>query len=175
MRAICYCRDCQAYARFLGSAGVTDENGGTEVVAFVSKYLRFTAGVESLACASLSQHGILRWYARCCNTPIANTPRNPRIAYVGVIHSCVDTGPPSLDDSFGPLRIAVNTKSARGRVRSTAIASTVGVARLMLSLAGARLSGAYRINPFFQSDLRTPIRPVHVLTAAEREHAYRDH
>lgn len=174
VRAVCYCRDCQAYARFLGTSRVTDESGGTEVVAFAANHLRFTAGLDALACASLSERGILRWYAGCCNTPIANTPRDPRIAYVGVVHSCVDAGPPKLEDSFGPLRIAVNTNSARGRVRSTPVASTFGVARLVLSLAAARLGGAYRTNPFFESDLQTPIRPVHVLTAAERERAYRD-
>ena len=29
-RATCYCKDCRAYARFLGQPGVLDEAGGTE-------------------------------------------------------------------------------------------------------------------------------------------------
>jgi len=30
-RMICYCNDCQAFARFLGRPGVTDEHGGTDI------------------------------------------------------------------------------------------------------------------------------------------------
>ena len=34
VRAICYCRDCQAFARYLARAGdVLDEHGGTDIVA----------------------------------------------------------------------------------------------------------------------------------------------
>ena len=172
VRAVCYCADCQAYARFLGTPGVADEDGGTEVVASLPRYVELTAGLEVLACLSLSERGLLRWYARCCNTPVGNTPRTPKVPYVGVIHSCLEGSSPSLESSFGRRRLAVNTKSARNKVRSTPIASTVGVFTLMMSSLGARVSGAYRSNPFFAHGTNTPIRPVQVLSAAERQQAY---
>jgi hypothetical protein len=171
VRAVCYCADCQAYARFLATPGVAGEDGGTEVVASLPRYVELTAGLEALACLSLSERGLLRWYASCCNTPVGNTPRTPKVPYVGVIHSCLEGSP--LEASFGRRCLAVNTKSARNKVRSTLMASTVGVLALMASSLGARVSGAYRSNPFFAHGTNTPIRPVRVLSAAERQQAYR--
>lgn len=171
-RAICYCKDCQAYARFLRTPGIVDQDGGTEVVASLPKHVHFTAGLEVLACMSLSERGLLRWYANCCNTPIGNTLRSPKLPYVGVVHSCLESSSLSMDSSFGRLRIAVNTKSARNKVRSTPIASTVGLLIPMMSLLGARLTGAYKSNPFFMPNSRTPIRQPRVLSNAEREQVH---
>ena len=75
-RAVCYCRDCQAFAHFLGSPkDVLDSLGGTDIVAVRPRYVSFIAGVDNLVCMSLTAQGILRWYAKCCQTPIGNTPR----------------------------------------------------------------------------------------------------
>lgn len=171
-RAMCYCRDCQAYARFLGEAGIVDEAGGTDVVAMLPAHVHLTHGLQHLACLSLRERGLLRWYASCCATPLANTPRNPGVPYAGVIHTCLgDTA--AIERTFGPLRIAVNTKSARHDVRSTPLATACGVLGLAAALLGARLSGSYRRNPFFEADLRAPVRPARVLTPDERAQAYR--
>ena len=173
VRAVCYCKDCQAYARFLGTPGVVDRHGGTEVVASVPRQVRFTAGQAALACLSLSPRGTLRWYAECCKTPIGNTPRNPKIAYVSLVHSCLEADTRALESSFGPLRLAVNTGSAIGEVRATRAASVMGVLKVAKALLGARLSGAYRDNPFFLPGSGTPVREPYVLSRAEREQAYR--
>jgi hypothetical protein len=173
MRAVCYCEDCQAYARFLHTPGIVDQDGGTEVVASLPKHVHFTAGLDVLACMSLSERGILRWYASCCNAPVGNTPRDPKLPYVGVVHSCLEASSPTIESSFGQLHMAVNTKSARNKVRSTPIASTVGLLTLMKSVLGARLTGAYKINPFFMPSSRIPIRQPHVLSNSEREQVYR--
>jgi hypothetical protein len=86
-RATCYCRDCQAYAHALGNPeSVLDHIGGTDIVATLQQHVTLTRGAESLACLSLSERGILRWYAGCCNTPIANTARSPKMSYVGLVH-----------------------------------------------------------------------------------------
>jgi hypothetical protein len=172
-RGICYCRDCQAYARFLGTPGIVDDAGGTEVVASLPRHVQLTAGQDAITCMSLSERGLLRWYAACCNTPIANTPRNPKVPYVGVMHSCLDSGAPTVEETFGRGRISVNTGSARRPVRATPVATLWSVARLMVGAALARASGSYRANPFFLPGTRTPIKPVRVLARAEREAAYR--
>jgi hypothetical protein len=171
-RIVCYCRDCQAYARFLGSRGVVNECGGTEVVASLPRHVQFTNGQEMLSCLSLSDGGVLRWYARCCKTPVGNTPRSSKIAYVGLVHSCLEAHVPQLLTSFGPLRMAVNTKGALGDVRSTPVSNVVGFLGLVSALLGARLSGAYKSNPFFLAESGFPVRPVHVLSTAERSRAY---
>lgn len=170
-RAVCYCKDCQAYARFLGTAGVADREGGTEVIAMLPRYVHFTAGLDALACLSLSERGLLRWYTSCCKTPIGNTPRDRKLPYAGMIHSCLEGAAP-IDSSFGGRRIAVNARSARGTVVSTPLASASAVLKLVTSSLGTRLSGRYRDNPFFAQETGTPIRPVRVLSRTERAQAY---
>ena len=151
-RAVCYCKDCQAFAHFLKRADtVLDEHGGTAIVATVPKQVHFTQGLEALACMSLSGHGLLRWYASCCNTPIGNTPRDFKMPYVGLIESCLKSNSPSLQESFGPVRMVLNTKCARGRVKSTPVSNLVGMLGVMKSVIGTRLSGAYKRNPFFET------------------------
>jgi hypothetical protein len=73
-RGVCYCKDCQAFAHFLGKDGETlDERGGTDVTQVLPKNIAFTQGTEILACIRLTEKGLLRWYAGCCNTPVVNT------------------------------------------------------------------------------------------------------
>lgn len=167
-RATCYCRDCQAFARALGREEVLDAQGGTDIVAMLPAGVRFTDGIDQLACLSLSPKGLLRWYARCCDTPIANTPRDPKVAYVGVLRHCLEGDPGALDTAVGPPRIALNVKSARGPVSPTPRRTFVGVLRIMRGVLVARLRGRYRDNPFFVGDPPRSIVEPRVLTLAER-------
>jgi hypothetical protein len=168
-RAVCYCKDCQAYAHVLGRSGdVLDEMGGTDVIATLAKYVAFTQGIEALACLSLSPNGLLRWYANCCDTPVGNTPRNAKVSYVGLVHTCLEDPSTTLESSFGPVRMRVNTQSARGKPNSTPIRTAACVVRLATSLLRARLDGGYKATPFFLPERGTPVAPPRVLTADER-------
>ena len=176
-RGVCYCQDCQAFAHFLGKpADVLDEMGGTDVIATLQQNLTFTQGVEALACMSLTERGMLRWYARCCNTPIGNTPRDFRVSHVGVVHTCLHDaaaslpgGPSSLDGPFGPVRMRVNIKSAKGRPKAMPLSMIASVLRFLASLARARLDGSYRRTPFFDPTRGTPIVAPKVLGQNERQ------
>lgn len=168
-RAVCYCKDCQAYAHALGRSGdILDEMGGTDVVATLAKYVTFTQGIEALACLSLSPNGLLRWYAKCCDTPVGNTSRNAKVSYVGLVHTCLEDPSATLESSFGPVRMRVNTQSARGKPNSTPIRTVACVVRLATSLLRARLDGGYKVTPFFLPERGTPVVPPRVLTADER-------
>ena len=169
-RGVCYCKDCQAFAHFLGRPGdILDEMGGTDVVATLPKHVTFSQGVEAMACMSLSETGMLRWYAGCCNTPIGNTPRNFKLSHVGLVHACLHDPSMSLDSSFGPVRMRVNTQSARGRPQSMPLSTIASVSRFMASLARARVDGSYRNTPFFTADRGTPVVMPKVLGRGERE------
>jgi hypothetical protein len=168
-RAVCYCKDCQAFANFLERSddSVLNELGGTEIVATLPRHVHFTQGLEALACMSLSEQGLLRWYASCCNTPVGNTPRDFKTSYVGLIHSCLAKRAPSLQDSFGPVRMVLQTQSAKGQVKSTPMSNFVTLLRIMKSVIATRISGGYKRNPFFVEDSGTPIRHPRVLTRIE--------
>ena len=157
-RARCYCKDCQAFARFLGEPRfVLDDRGGTDIIATVPRHLHFTRGLDQLQCMSLGPKGLLRWYCRGCRTPIANTPRDPRMSYVGVVRACLAGSAEEIDAAFGPASLAINTESATGPVASSKLAMLGSMFRILRNLIGARLSGAWKSNPFFQEGTYDPV------------------
>jgi hypothetical protein len=169
-RGVCYCKDCQAFAHFLGKTGdILDEMGGTDVVATLPKYVTFTQGVEVLACMSLTENGLLRWYSSCCNTPIGNTPRDFKVSHVGLVHTCLEDPSRTLESSFGLVRMRVNTKNAKGKPKLMPISTIGSILRFLGSLIRARLDGSYKYTPFFAPDRGIPVVPPKVLTSRERE------
>jgi hypothetical protein len=169
-RAVCYCRDCQAFAHFLGRAGeILDANGGTDVVQTTPARLTLTQGQEMLACMRLTERGLVRWYAKCCNTPLGNTVANFKVSFVGLIHSCLESGGRSLDDSFGPIRMWVNTKGAKREVPSNTMAVIGGIMRIVGMLLHARLNGSYRRTIFFSPETGAPVVTPKVLNREERD------
>jgi len=168
-RTVCYCKDCQAFAHFLGRAGeVLDERGGSDVIQTLPKNVTFTQGIEALACMRLSPKGLLRWYASCCNTPIGNTLSSPNMSFIGLVHTCLENGGKSLSDSFGPVRAYVGTESAKGDPKP----KKIGLPSVLLWFVGttlkARLNGDYKRSPFFVADTGAPIVTPRVLSMAER-------
>ncbi len=85
-RFVCYCKDCQAFARFLERTDILDVAGGTDIFQMPPGRVMFTAGFEALSCLRLSGKA-LRWYADCCRTPIANTAADPRFPSRSFIRS----------------------------------------------------------------------------------------
>ncbi|HLD68466.1 MAG TPA: DUF6151 family protein [Pseudomonas sp.] len=173
-RGLCYCADCQAFARFLNrDTDVLDQSGGTDVVQTVPKHLSFTEGLEHLACMRLSPNGLLRWYAACCNTPIGNTSANFKLSFVGLIHNCLATEAEAkagaLDQAFGPKRMQVNTASALGQPKPRSFGLLPAIPRIAGMLLKARLDGSYKRTPFFNPDSGTPIVTPRVLSLQERE------
>jgi hypothetical protein len=169
-RVVCYCRDCQAFARHLGRPDeILDENGGSDVIQTLPANLRFTAGVDQLACVRLSEKGLLRWYAACCNTPIGNTVANFRVSFIGLLHNCLEQGDVPLDTAFGPVRMWNATQQAWHPVNPSKIAWIAGVLRFLKMVAGARFDGSFRRTPLFSPETGAPIVVPKVLSAAERQ------
>jgi len=81
--AVCYCADCQAFARWLGSPGIMDERGGTEIVQVSPSQVRWTDGLDQLRFVRLAPKGLLRSYSTCCRTPVGNMV-SAKVPFVGV-------------------------------------------------------------------------------------------
>lgn len=168
-RATCYCRDCQTFARALGrEQDVLDAHRGMDLVAMAPMGFRITAGEAQLACLSLSPKGLLRWHSACCNTAIANTPRDPKLPYAGVLVTCMAGGAAALDAAFGPSRIALNTGSAQGEVRATPVRTGLGLLRILWGVLRVKTGGRGRVNPFFRPGSSDPVSAPRVLTREER-------
>lgn len=169
-RATCYCKDCRAFAAYLGSPGLADASGGVDIIATAPSSVRITAGHDQLACMALSPKGLLRWYAACCRTPLANTARNTALPYVGVTAACLDGA--QVDRAFGPRdRITLNTGSATGPVRRTPLAFALGGLRILAGMLGARLRRD-RTSPFFGADGQA-VRVPDVISRERRTHLER--
>jgi hypothetical protein len=171
LREICYCRDCQTYAYALGEAEkVLDHNGGTGIVATVQERVAITHGREHLACMSLTERGLYRWYAACCRTPLANTTRRPQMSYVGLVHSCLSPTPNGVAERW-PAYFTVNTSHAKGAVESPgakALFGSLAIARMVLS---ARFRGSWRRSPFFASGTSQPVCSPLVLSLEQLQSA----
>jgi hypothetical protein len=169
LHIICYCLDCQAYARFLQrSPDLLDARGGSEAVLAVPKNLTFIQGLDRLACVRMTNKGPLRWYAACCDTPIGNTALTPKVAFVGLQAACLETSGKPLAESFGPIRMWNHTAGARGEPKpvQTPIARLIG--HIVRRTLGARLDGSYRRTPFFDLATGKPIAEPRVLSRFDR-------
>ncbi|WP_460857217.1 DUF6151 family protein [Rheinheimera gaetbuli] len=149
-RIICYCTDCRAFAGFLGNApDVLDQQGGTEIVQIAQSHLRFLQGEECLAAVRLSERGMLRWYASCCDTPIGNTMANAKVAFIGLIHSCLSAE--RINDDFGSKVALVNTDTALGKPQPKQRGLLGVIARFMWIVLTSRISGSYKTSPLFDA------------------------
>ena len=167
-RCVCYCLDCQAFARFLKREHeILDEEGGTSIIQTIPANVTFSEGIESLSCMRLTASGLLRWYAACCNTPIGNTPPNLNPSFIGLIRNCLNLDENSLDKAFGPVRMHVNTKSAIGQDKPKATGLLSGTLRIIGMVLRARLDGSYKQTPFFVLESNTPIVTPKVLSDQE--------
>jgi hypothetical protein len=169
-RFVCYCTDCQAFARFLGRRDVLDAAGGTDIFQMAAGRVRLTAGRDSVRCLSFSGK-VLRWYADCCRTPIANTAAGPRFPVVALIHSFMDrdSGGRSRDAMLGPPLCRIHEGSAIGPLPPNVPPPSFGIfARRAAKMLGWWVRGLGRPNPFFDERANVPLAAPRVLTPNER-------
>ena len=170
-RFFCYCKDCQAFARFLERVDVLDSAGGTDIFQMPPALVRLTAGIDAVRCVRLSDGGVYRWYTDCCRTPIGNT-FGPRVPMIGVIHCFMDhqADGRSRDAVLGPPLCRIYERSAVGPLPPTAPAPpSFGLfVRRTSKVLAWWLRGLARPNPFFDEGWNAPCSVPRVLTHSER-------
>jgi hypothetical protein len=170
-RFVCYCKDCQAFARFLGRPDVLDPAGGTDILQMPPARVRLTAGTDALRCLRLPEK-VLRWHADCCRTPIANTAADPRFPLAAVIHSFMDhqADGRSRDEALGPPLCRIYEGSATAPLPPNAPPPpSLGVfARRASRLIVWWVRGLARPTPFFDGGTKAPRAVPRVLTPSER-------
>ena len=169
LRLICYCRYCQAFARFLDRPDVLDSAGGTDIFQMPPAHVKIVAGAESVRCVQLSRR-VFRWYTECCRTPIGNTA-SPRIPFVGLIHSFINGDSAGLNDAVGAPRYRVYSESATGPLPPDAPPPSRGLIVLRVAglLLGWWLRGLGRPNPFFDAQTGAPLSAPRRLTPEQRD------
>ena len=170
-RVVCYCGDCQAYARFLTRPGITDEWGGTDIFQVAPSTVRITSGTDALCCVRLSGKGMHRWYCGACKTPIGNT-LSARVPFVGLVHTFMDHGSDgrTRDDVLGRPIGFVQTRFAVGTLplpgRGSSLPRVIG--RSVRLLGKWWLTGAGSPSPFFHDQTHAPRTQPQILRPEER-------
>lgn len=164
-RVACYCKDCRAFARFLSTTpDILDQQGGTEIIQLAQSRLRFTQGEEQLAAMRLTDKGMIRWYAKCCETPIGNVLANPKLSFIGMIHTCLKQDRMAQD--FGTNIATAHVGSALGESKPQQTGMPGVVARMAWIMLSDWISGSYKKSALFDSDGKPRVTP-QVLSAAE--------
>ncbi|WP_298913291.1 DUF6151 family protein [uncultured Roseobacter sp.] len=167
---ICYCKDCRAFARHMGQLAALEPGGGSPLVQVLPARVEISQGADQIACLRLSPKGLNRWYAACCNTPLANTVHSSKIPLAGMWR-------PNFDDwaAFGPVVTHGFTKHALPE--NGAPRKDKGLARMLGGLIkrslAAYLAGTARQNPFFDKAGQPVVAP-QVISLADREAAYKE-
>ena len=169
LRFVCYCKDCQAFARFLERPEILNVAGGTDLFQMPMGRVNLSAGMDALRCVSFSG-SVLRWYTGCCRTPIGNTA-GPRFPVIGLVHSFCDHAAigHSRDSAFGPALCRLYENSATGPLPADAAAppSFRLFARRVRMLFGWWVHGLGRPNAFFHDRTGAPRSIPRILDQSE--------
>ncbi|HEX8789837.1 MAG TPA: DUF6151 family protein [Polyangiaceae bacterium] len=171
VRVVCYCDDCQAFARWHGMPGAMNAHGGTDIYQAPPAHVHFTEGADRIRCLRLSPRprALYRFHAACCKAPLGNSL--PRVPFVGIACVTLDiesTGR-TRDELLGPAFAHIMGKFAIGE--KPAHLSRTMPPGLILG-AGRRylawwMRGLGRPSPFFDAS-RAMLCEQQVLTADER-------
>lgn len=164
---VCHCDDCRTFVHHLGTADdVLTEHGGVHIVQSTPSRYTLTAGQDQVGLVRLSPRGLLRFYATCCNTPLANMVDRPGLAFVGVPRV---TLPADADAHIGP-QVGIQARFATGD-RSTLDAHDKAPASLLVRtvfrLGVGRMQGLHKPSPFRDADGTLTV-PATVLTKEQR-------
>jgi hypothetical protein len=159
VRVVCYCKHCQAFARFLGRPDILDLCGGTDLFQLPPSQVTLAAGLDALSCVRLSRK-VLRWFADCCRAPIANTATDSRFPVVALVHSFMDCAADgrSRDALLGPPLCRIYERSSIGPLPPNAAPppSFRVFAHRATKIVGWWMRGLARPNPFFDDRTKAP-------------------
>ncbi len=159
----CFCHDCRAAQLYFGQPDPAP--GPVDILQTLPEDIVFENGQANLAVMQLSPNGMLRWYAKCCNAPLATTPKTARFPFVGFIASRLsDTAAlgPVTTRGFVP---GPDGKQHHERLRFAALG-------LLGRLIRSWTTGSWKSTPFFDVAGKAPVASPTVLSKEDRSGFY---
>lgn len=155
---LCHCNSC---ARAMAHSGLEEEAlGGVDLWQTTPDRIEIATGKDRLMPKRLSPKGMLRWTARCCDTPMFNTFSRPGLPFVGVLtRNLADPAP------LGSIIAHGFVAGADGKQRHKNGARVIW--RFLKRSVSAWLTGRRKSTPFFDS-AGVPVAPPEILPRAER-------
>lgn len=159
----CFCHDCRAAQLYFGQPDPAP--GPVDVLQMSPEEIKIDGGQENLALMQLSPKGMLRWYARCCNAPLATTSRTAKIPFAGF-----DVKRVSDPEALGPVTTLgfvpqPGGKQTHKKLRYAAIG-------MLSRLSRSWLSGSWKNTPFFDASTGSLVTTPTILSKAERAKFY---
>jgi hypothetical protein len=113
---------------------------------------------------------LYRWYAGCCNTPVANSA-NAKLPFAGVVHNFIDfQDAGKREQVLGPVFVRIFGKYGIAPLPEGTHPKTP--VKLMLKFVPFMIKGvlkkAHNPNPFFDASTGQPKVESYVLTKDER-------
>ncbi len=161
--AECFCHDCRAAQLYFGQPDPAP--GPVEVFQIAPDEVTIDSGADHLAAMSLSPKGMLRWYAKCCNAPLATTPRTARFPFAGFIALRI-----ADRARLGPISTRGFVPRPNGEQKHENLApAAIGLLRRVIK---SRLSGGWKNTPFFDPESFEPVVTPAVISKEERAALY---
>ncbi len=162
-RVVCFCHDCRASQIYFGQPDPAP--GPVNIFQMSPEAIEIEAGKDNLAAMRLSPNGMYRWYASCCNAPIATTTRSPKHPFAGF-----DVNRIAKPDNLGPVTTRGFVPQENGKQKHEKVRyAAVGLIKRVIS---SRLSGSWRKTPFFDAQTSEPVTQPKILTKEERGRLY---
>lgn len=173
-RVVCYCDDCQAFARFLQRDDIMDARGGSDIIQMAPAQLRLTKGTDKLRSMRLFEKGVLRWYTDCCKTPAGNMLDSPRCPFTGIPKRMFVLQGSALDAAVGTPMDKIHGRFAIGGCPpGVAEKANFGVIfRSAGFLLGNAIRGKHKPSPYW-TDEGKHISTPRILSKEERAPLYR--
>ncbi|WP_253283427.1 MULTISPECIES: DUF6151 family protein [Ruegeria] len=160
----CFCHDCRAAQLYFGQPDPAP--GPVDIFQMAPDEIEITAGGQFLSAMKLSPNGMLRWYASCCNAPLATTPQTARLPFAGFIVGRI-TGDVS---ALGPVTTRGFVPRPDGKQKHEKVRfAAFGLLRRALQ---SRLSGRWKKTPFFDPETGDPAVVPNVISKDERVALY---
>ena len=175
-RLICYCEDCQAFARHLRpEKPVLGPHGGSDMVQMSPAHFRINRGMEKLGNLRLTETGIYRWYATCCNSALCTTPQNPAMPYVGLLTNNLVGRPKTLDNRVGPVSFGVCAGRQYPISAEWPVSRGVGfrgMSRTLLNIGRWRMAGDHTRSQLIDAESGKPLIEPYTLSDIEHSSLY---
>lgn len=147
----CHCDDCRRAIAFFDIPGSRQD--GVCIWQTTPDKVKIDEGAVHMRLMRLTDKGVLRWYAGCCDTPLFNTMATPKLPFVGVLTDRLQDAAP-----LGPVVAEGFVEGEDGKSRHVHGGRVIG--RFIRRTAAARLSGRWKDTPFFDIATGAPIREI---------------
>ena len=118
----------------------------------------------------LSPKGAQRFYASCCNTPVANAV-GPKTSFTGVLTDFIDIAPEERDNTLGPVISYCMAKYAIGTPPANADPKFpfLLLVKVMKKMLIGKVLGQHKPNSLYNLELGKPICEQQLMDKATRE------